>query len=74
MLSSVLRSRRAAMANVEIMRFFIRLRRIMESELGLSKKLNALEKKYDAQFAEVFRAIRDLMAQPRSGGRKIGFS
>ena len=55
------------------MRVFIRLRRMVESEIGLSKKLDALEKKYDGQFAEVFRAIRDLMAQPMSAGRRIGY-
>jgi hypothetical protein len=74
MLSSVLRSRRAVMTNVEIMRVFIRMRRMVGSEVGLSKKLEALEKKYDGQFADVFRAIRELMAQPVSASRRIGFS
>jgi hypothetical protein len=74
MLSSVLRSRRAAVTNVEIMRVFIRLRRMVTSEVGLSKKLDALEKKYDGQFAEVFRAIRELMAPPFSDRKRIGFS
>jgi len=64
MLSSVLRSRRAAKTNVEIMRVFIRLRRAFESHSELAKKLDALEKKYDAQFAEVFDAIRELMTPP----------
>jgi hypothetical protein len=73
MLSSVIRSQRAARTNVEIMRVFIRLRRIVESQTELSKKLDALEKKYDSQFADVFRAIRDLMALPTSAKRQIGF-
>lgn len=74
MLSSVLRSRRAALTNVEIVRVFIRLRRMVDSDLALGKKLDALEKKYDSQFTEVFRAIRELMAPPASTSRRIGFS
>ena len=62
------------MTNVEIMRVFIRLRRMVESEIGLSRNLDALEKKYDGQFADVFRAIRELMTQPASAGKRIGFS
>ena len=73
MLSSVLRSQGAAETNVEIMRVFIRLRRMVESQAELSKKLDALEKKYDSQFADVFRAIRELMAPPTSARRQIGF-
>ena len=54
MLSSVLRSPRAVRVNVEIMRAFVKLRRILESHAGLAKKLDELEKRYDAQFRVVF--------------------
>ncbi|MCI0613150.1 ORF6N domain-containing protein, partial [bacterium] len=47
MLSSVLRSRRAVMVNVEIMRAFVHLRQILSSHAELSQKLDQLEKKYD---------------------------
>jgi hypothetical protein len=50
MLSSVLRSARAIAVNVEIMRAFVRLRQLAESQRELVQKLDALEKKYDAQF------------------------
>lgn len=73
MLSSVLRSRRAVRVNVEIMRAFVRLRRMLESHAELAKKLDALEAKYDAQFKVVFQAIRQLMAPPEKPRRKIGF-
>jgi hypothetical protein len=39
----------------------------------LSRRLDDLEKKYDAQFKVVFDAIRSLMAQPEPKKRKIGF-
>ena len=73
MLSSVLRSRRAVSVNVEIMRTFVRLRRLMASHEGLARKLDALENKYDHQFKVVFDAIRQLMAPPPSTKRRIGF-
>jgi len=73
MLSSVLRSRRAIQVNIEIMRAFIRLRQMLASHVELARKLDALEKKYDAQFKQVFEAIRQLMAPPESKRRPIGF-
>lgn len=74
MLSSVLRSRRAAMVNVEIMRAFVRLRGMLSANAELARKLDALEQKYDAQFKAVFDAIRQLMTPPPESSRKrIGF-
>ena len=73
MLSSVLRSPRAVQVNVEIMRAFVRLRRMLESNAELSRKLDALERKYDGQFRVVFEAIRELMTPARKPGKRIGF-
>ena len=73
MLSSVLHSQRAIQVNIEIMRAFIRLRQILASHADLARKLDALEKKYDAQFKEVFEAIRQLMKPPEPKRRPIGF-
>ena len=50
MLSTVLNSERAIQANTEIMRAFVRLCQILASNAQLARKLEALEKKYDAQF------------------------
>ena len=74
MLSSVLRSRRAVRVNVEIMRAFVRLRRILASHSDLDRKLADLEVKYDGQFRVVFEAIRQLMETPEEPPRdRIGF-
>jgi len=73
MLSSVLRSERAVKVNIEIMRAFVRLRRIIQPHAYLTRKLDALEAKYDAQFAAIFQAIRELMIPPTSARRRIGF-
>jgi hypothetical protein len=74
MLSSVLRSKRAVMVNVEIMRAFVRLRQMLSAHADLARKLATLEKKYDAQFKVVFDAIRELMAPPAGKKRPIGFA
>jgi len=73
MLSSVLNSERAIKVNIEIMRAFVRLRRMLASHADLARKLEALEKKYDAQFKVVFEAIRELMKPPETKRRPIGF-
>jgi hypothetical protein len=74
MLSSVLRSKRAVLVNVQIMRTFVRLRQILSSHADLARKLAALERKYDRQFKVVFDAIRQLMEPPTKPKRKpIGF-
>jgi len=75
MLSSVLRSPRAVMVNVEIMRAFVRLRQMLASNADLARKLATLEKKYDAQFKIVFDAIRELMTPPQPRAKHpIGFA
>ncbi len=73
MLSSVLKSRRAVLVNIEIMRTFVRLRRMLASNVELSRKLHALEQKYDTQFKIVFDAIRELMTPAEPKRKRIGF-
>jgi hypothetical protein len=74
MLSSVLRSERAVRVNIEIMRAFVQLRQMLSSHADLARKLEALEKKYDAQFKVVFDAIRELMRPPEPPRKpRIGF-
>jgi hypothetical protein len=74
MLSSVLRGSRAIRVNIAIMRAFIRLRVMLASNADLARKLDALEKKYDARFDVVFQAIRDLMTPVPAPRKRIGFS
>lgn len=70
MLSSVLNSEKAIKVNIEIVRTFVRLRKMLAGNTGLALKLKELEKKYDRQFKAVFDAIRQLMAPlPPKRGR-----
>jgi hypothetical protein len=73
MLSSVLNSERAIRVNIEIMRAFVKLRRLLATHADLAQKLEQLEKRYDSQFRTVFEAIRQLMAPPEKQRRSIGF-
>jgi hypothetical protein len=45
----------------------------MDTNRDLARKIEALEKKYDEQFAEVFAAIKELIAPPEPPRRRIGF-
>jgi hypothetical protein len=75
MLSGLLNSPRAIAVNIEIMRAFVRLRQLIATHADLSRKLAALEKKYDSQFKIVFDAIRELMTPitPADKKREIGY-
>lgn len=76
MLSSVLKSERAILANVAIMRAFVALRRAATSYAALSRRLDELERKHgvhDEKLKIVFTAIRELMEPPKKDRRKIGF-
>jgi len=77
MLSSVLRSPRAVEVNIAIMRTFVQLRRLMDSNRDLARKIEALESRYDEQFASVFDAIKRLIAEDETRKsrpkRSIGF-
>ncbi len=76
MLSSVLRSERAAQVNIAIMRTFVQLRRMLATNEALARKLADLEAKYDDKFRVVFDAIRQLMAPATvdQERRRIGFT
>src|SRR5438477_12319930 len=73
MLSSVLRSTRAVQVNIAIMRTFVQLRRLMDTNRDLARKIDALEKKYDEQFTVVFEAIKQLITPSASPRKEIGF-
>jgi phage regulator Rha-like protein len=73
MLSSVLKSKRAVQVNIAIMRTFVKLRHMLESNAELARKLEEMEKKYDAQFKVVFDTLRKLLAPPASQKQPIGF-
>jgi len=73
MLATVLNSPIAVHASIQVVRAFVRLRKMLASNAELARKLEALEKKYDSQFKVVFEAIRELMTPQEPKRRRIGF-
>ena len=73
MLANVLNSECAAQTSVMVVRAFVKLRQMLASNTELARKLEALERKYDAQFKVVFDAIRQLMSPPAKPKREMGF-
>lgn len=80
MLSGVLRSKRAATVNIEIMRAFVELRRAASSYAALETRLEELERetsarlgKHDEQLSQIFEALRQLIAPPPRPKRRVGF-
>jgi DNA-binding PadR family transcriptional regulator len=76
MLSSVLKSPRAVKVNIAIMRAFVRLREVLESNRELAQKFAELEQRaarHDKEIAAIIDAIRKLIAPPQPPGREIGF-
>jgi hypothetical protein len=75
MLSSVLNSPRAVQVNIAIMRTFVQLRRLMDSNRDLAHRIDALEARYDEQFSNVFDAIKQLITddKQRKAKPRIGF-
>lgn len=73
MLAKVLNSPVAVQSSIHIVRAFVRLRQMLASNTELARKLDAIEKKYDAHFKVVFDAIRQLMSPPEAKKRKVRF-
>ena len=73
MLSSVLRSDRAILVNIQIVRAFTQLRKMLSTYDELKQKIEQMESKYDEQFKIVFEAIKQLLETDEKPKRKIGF-
>lgn len=77
MLSSVLNSDRAIAVNIEIMRSFVRIRRLLEADKSLARKFDRLERNlasHDQAIVSILAAIRQLMKPPEPKQRGIGFT
>ena len=73
MLSSILRSKRAVQVNIQIMRAFNQLRKMLVTHKDLKHKIETMEKKYDEQFRIVFEAITQLIEEDEKPKKKVGY-
>ncbi len=74
MAATILKSKVAVQASIELVKAFVRLRQAAMAYKDLAKKVDELEQKYDGQFRAVFNAIRQLIEpQHPKKERLIGF-
>lgn len=80
MLANVLKSKRATLISVEVVRAFIRLRQMLASRQEFSKEIITIKsftlkhaQKTDQEFQKVWRAIEKLSEPPPKPERRIGF-
>jgi hypothetical protein len=73
MLSGILRSDKAVIINIAIMRAFVKMREFIDENKDMRQKIEALESKYDKQFKIVFDALRELIVQNNEPRPAIGF-
>jgi ORF6N domain-containing protein len=73
MLSSVLRSKKAVEVNIAIMRTFVHVRRILQDNHEIARKVTQLEKKYDEQFHVIFDTIKKLIETKGKPRKTIGY-
>jgi hypothetical protein len=77
MLSSVLNSDRAIAVSIQIMRSFVRIRRLLEANKSLARKFDRFERRlasHDQAIAGILAAIRQQMNPPKPKRRGIGFT
>ena len=80
MAANVLRSERATLVSIEVVRTFIRLRQALAKQNELVKEVTELKsfvlrhsQKSDQEFRKVWKAIEKLSMPPPAEQRKIGF-
>jgi hypothetical protein len=76
MLAGVLNSEIAIEASIRVVRAFVRLREIVSANAELAAKFAQLERRLDSHdeaIAQLFEAIRQLLAPPPEKKREIGF-
>ena len=74
MLSSVLRSKRAIQANIQIMRTFTKLREALIDNKDLRRELEELKQITEERFQVVFETLDQLLTVESKPKKKIGFT
>ncbi len=74
MLSSVLKSDPAIHANIQIMRAFTQLRKMLSTHKDLKRKIESMERKYDENFKIVFKAIKQMLETDEKPKKRIAFT
>lgn len=59
--------------NIAIMRAFLQLQAMLATHEDLRRKINEMERRYDAKFHAVFATLRQMLETPLPPKRQIGF-
>jgi len=76
MLSSILNSRQAIEVNIQIIRIFTRIRKMLSTNKEILQMIDRLErriKKSDGDIQLIFKVLKQLLNPPMPPRRKIGF-
>ena len=73
MLATVLNTPIAVQMSLQVVRTFVRLREVLATHKNLARKVEEMDKRYDANFQTLFHAVRRLMNPKVRKRRMIGF-
>lgn len=76
MLSSVLNSDRAIQVNIQIMRTFVRLNRLLSTEKDIARKLDRMEgkvTKHDQSIRSLVQKVKELAELPVIPRKRLGY-
>ena len=73
MLASVLRSKEAIDMSIQIIRAFVRLRRLVSTDQEFARQLKEVEKRHDVQMQKIYDTLEKLFDQNVGERTKIGF-
>jgi hypothetical protein len=77
MLTALVNSERAIQANIAIMRAFVKLRQMLESNEELNRRFSAVIRRlavHDKYFTVVFDELKQLTTEPAGARRQIGLT
>jgi len=74
MLSSVLRSKKAILVNIQIMRTFTKIRQMLASNQNLRLKIKEMERRYDKNFKVIFDTLKKMLIEEEKPKKVMGFT
>ena len=74
MLASVLNSEKAINVNIQIIRTFVKIRKLLTTNEALRRKVVQMEKNYDTKIKKIFDILQLLLEEEKKPKKQIGFT
>jgi len=74
MLSTVLKSERAILVNIEIIRIFTKIRQMLAGNFRLRLKIEEMERRYDKNFKIIFDTLKKMIVEEEKPKKIMGFT